>query len=494
MKHFFLSTLAFLSIHIYGQSINPGEDEIYREDEVAKIYLTMSSEDSTALLDDIDIWTDEYLPTGFRFVNSLMDTTLDFEVGIRLRGNTSRDKPKKSLKIKFKEFDGNKFYGYKKFNLKAEVNDPSMVREMLSLQMFRNANVPAARSHFSEVYINGGYIGIYLNVEQLDDEFVDSRFENEDGNLYKCAWGATLEDNGQIYNNDIYEIETNEDENDRSILAHFVDVLNNTSDDNFQEEIEKVFDVQPFIRYLAVEALIGHWDGYSYNQNNFYIYENPEDGLIKFMPYDVDNTFGLDWLGKDWGTRNVLDWPKHGEPRPLAKRILEVDSYFNQYVNELNILLQNYFTEAFLFSEFDNLQIMLDDAVSRDTYFPLSFGFTYQDFQDSYTTALEGYNQLPYGLKPYVTTRIETALLVAGVDEMLNSGFELYPNPSNGQSLMLQTENPYQYISIRDTLGKSIPFTITVMDTRSLKLNLSLPDGMYILVVGGKSRGFIVNR
>ncbi|MCB0853287.1 MAG: CotH kinase family protein, partial [Bacteroidetes bacterium] len=176
MKRLILIVSVFFSIQLFAQNINPGADEIYREDEVAKIYLTMTSEDSTALLDDVDIWSDEYLPTGFRFMNSLMDTTLEFEVGIRLRGNTSREKPKKSLKIKFKEFDGSKYYGYKKFNLKAEVNDPSMVREMLSLQTFRNANVAAARSHHAEVYMNGGYLGLYLNVEQLDDEFVDSRF------------------------------------------------------------------------------------------------------------------------------------------------------------------------------------------------------------------------------------------------------------------------------------------------------------------------------
>ena len=108
----------------------------------------------------------------------------------------------------------------KSLTLKAENNDPSMIRELMSLQTFRKSDLPAARTHHSEVYINDEYMGIYLNVEQIDDEFVDSRFGNEEGNLYKCAWGATLEDDGQINNDDIYELKTNEDVNDRSVLDH----------------------------------------------------------------------------------------------------------------------------------------------------------------------------------------------------------------------------------------------------------------------------------
>lgn len=499
MKRFLVLSLLLLSLKVLAQNINPGADEIYREDEIAKIYLIMASEDSVTLLDDVDVESNDYLPTSFQFVNSLMDTTLEFNVGIRLRGNTSRYHPKKSLKIKFKEFDGSKFYGYKKFNLKADNNDPTVIREPLTLQVFREANVAATRTNHVEVYINGGYMGLYINVEQLDDEFVDSRFGNEDGNLYKCGYGATLEDNSKIYDDDIYELKTNEEDNDRSILANFVEVLNTTSEANFQEEIEKIFDVQLFIRYLAVEAIVGHWDGYSYNQNNFYLYENPDDGLIKFMPYDVDNTFGLDWVGRDWGTRDVLDWPKHGEPRPLTKRILAVDSYFNQYVQELYYLLDNIFTEDVLFPQMDMYKEMLSESNARDAWYPLTFGFTHQDFLDSYTIALGGeFNQLPYGLKPYVTTRIQTAeenLPVLGISDNFRSDFNVYPNPCNGYYVSITTETIpiVGEAKITDMQGK--------LHNASLKMNGSqyridfdnpLPSGLYFLQLNGESHKLLV--
>jgi spore coat protein H len=183
----FLVISLLFSASVFSQNVNPPKDEIYREDEVAVIRITMDPEDKAFLLDDANIWSDDYLSAAFQFKNSLIDTTLTFNVGIRLRGNTSRSQPKRSFKLKFKEFDGEKFYGYKKFNLKAVNNDPAMVRELLAMQTFRKANVPATRIHHSEVYINDEYMGIYLNVEQIDDEFAESRFGYDEGNLYKCT-------------------------------------------------------------------------------------------------------------------------------------------------------------------------------------------------------------------------------------------------------------------------------------------------------------------
>ncbi len=500
MRRVAIILFLFSYFNITAQSVNPEQDEIYREEEIAIIKITMDSDDKTFLLADENVWSDEYLHAGFQFVNSLMDTVLVEDVGIRLRGNTSRTQPKRSFKIKFKEFDGGKFFGYKKFNLKAENNDPSMVRELLSMQTFRNANVAATRTHHTEVYINDEYMGIYLNVEQLDDEFVDSRFGNEDGNLYKCTWPATLENDNQVYNNDIYELKTNKSENDRAILAHFVDVLNTTSDDDFKTEIEKVFDVQPFIRYLAVEALLGHWDGYSYNKNNFYLYENPNDGLITFMPYDTDNTYGIDWVDRDWGTRDMLDWPRHGEGRPLVKRILAVEVYRHTYAQEINKLLESYFSENALFQKFDEYKSRLSDPISRDTYFPLTFGFSSQDFNDSYNVN-DVAGHLPYGLKQYVTARTQKAAediekaLVLGIDDF-SSSVSISPNPVSNNTLVisLQEQIPNNSLRIYDLQGVAYQANLIKKSNAQYQVifEKTLPVGMYVITFGKSVGKFIV--
>ena len=119
-------------------------------------------------------------------------------------------------------------------------------------------NVLAPRIAPTVVYINEEFKGVYLNIEQIDDEFIDKRFDTEDGFLYKCAYSATLEDNGQINNFELNKVKMNEDLDTRSELNHFVEILNNSTGANFKTEIEKVFNVDGFLRQMAVEALIGH--------------------------------------------------------------------------------------------------------------------------------------------------------------------------------------------------------------------------------------------
>jgi len=336
-----------------------------------------------------------------------------------------------------------------------------------------------------------------MNVEQIDDEFVDARFGYDDGNLYKCAWGANLKDDGQINNNDIYELKTNKKDNDRTILTNFVKVLNDTSDEEFEQEIEKVFNVPSYIRHLAVEVLTGHWDGYSYNKNNYYLYEN-EGGIVEFIPYDVDNTFGIDWVDRDWGIRDVLDWPNHGDARPLTQRILNSEKYLSDYKSVLDTMLSQDFSEAYFFQEFDKYQTLLADAFSRDTYFPLTFGFSYNDFENSDTQQVIAH--APYGLKPYIATRTTTALeqinTITAISASNRMDISLYPNPSNGNSVMIMSNDlPNQSsMVVIDMQGAQINYAVSFVGTNSYKLEFDnyLSPGIYVLLIEGSPAKFMV--
>lgn len=481
-----------------AQDLNPGPRKIYREDEIAIVRIAMNQADKEWMLAEENRWSNIYQTAIFSFQNSDMDTTLAFDVGIRLRGNTSRNHPKKSFKIKFKEFGGEKFYDVKKFNLKAEVNDPTMLREMMALRAFRDFDVPAARSHYVELYINNEYMGLYLNVEQIDDEFVQQRFTYDDGNIYKCYWGANLVNDGQIFNNEVYELETNRELNDRSKLENFVRVLNTTPSSSLAAELEKVFNVDRYIRYLAVEALVGHWDGYSYNKNNFYLYENDTTGLVEFIAYDVDNTFGIDWVDRDWGTRDILDWVRHGgDPRPLSHKILAVQSYYERYRRYIDKLLNTTFSTAYYYPEFDKYEVMLADAIGRDTYYPQSFGFSVSQYHLSFDEALTDHWHLPYGLKPYVSTRASSARsqlgIITAVDPNERSEIAVYPNPSIDGKVYLKSDRPISDVKIYDNQGRLQKFTWSRQSNQLILIDHNLPPGIYFVNSGAMRAAFVVN-
>ena len=495
---FYLLLGSGIFYRLSGQNLNPENDILYNDREVALIEIVMDSSDKLFLLDNANKDNEDYLHARFRFKNSNIDTLL-IDVGIRLRGNTSRSHPKKSFKIDFKEFGLPKFYGYKKFNLKADNNDPSQIRELFTLKTFRWANVPAARAFHARVYMNGEYMGLYTNVEQIDDEFVLSRFGNDTGNLYKCHWPVTLENDGQISNEIQFELETNQEENDRHILANFVRVLNETSDPDFKVEIEKVLNVESAIRYFAVEAITGHWDGYSYLKNNVYIYENPDNGLIEIIPYDVDNTFGIDWIGRDWAQRDLLDWAKHGEPRPLNTRLLAVKEYREMYMAELNKLIENYFSEEVLFPEFDFYRELISSAIATDSYYPKTFGFSLSHFFNSFDKQVA--NHVPYGLKPYVQTRISFArqqipVTVSAIENDL-AFFSIYPNPSDGNFIFISgtaEKDEKSRFKIYNSTGQSVSFQEFYLgNAHKLVFNQPLSPGMYILGTETDRKKFIVH-
>ena len=189
--------------------------------------------------------------------------------------------------------------------------------------------VPAPRSNHVELYINGRYYGLYINTEHVDEEFVESRFGNDLGNLYKCLYPADLTylgSNPEDYKINGYTLKTNTDQDHYDDLIDFIYILNNTTSENLPADLEPVFNVNGFLRYLAVEIFTGHWDGYSYNKNNYYLFNNLFTGKFEFIPYDTDNTFGIDWVGGDWGPRDIYHWWKTGESRPLTSKSLVIRS------------------------------------------------------------------------------------------------------------------------------------------------------------------------
>ena len=140
-----------------------------------------------------------------------------------------------------------------------------------------------------KLYLNGDYRGLYLNVEHIDMSLSKRFIDDDGGNLYKASWGADLNywgTNASSYRS-VYELKTNEDSNDYTAFILFLDSLNNISDSDFPCYMERNFEVNHYLKTLATEILIGHWDGYAFNKNNFYLYRQPSIGKFVFIEYDL---------------------------------------------------------------------------------------------------------------------------------------------------------------------------------------------------------------
>ncbi|MBW6492140.1 MAG: CotH kinase family protein [Lentimicrobium sp.] len=392
----------------------PANGELYTNEVVPRIDILIHPDTLNWIYQNVE--SEHEFRAVFVFDNGNVHDTIR-DIGFRLRGNTSRYSQKKSFKVSFNTFiSGRKYFGVEKLNLNGEHNDPSISRAKLCWDIFRKSEIASPRANHIEVYINGNYHGLYINVEHIDEEFVKTYFGNNDGNLYKCLYPADLTYRGADpdsykFMSDgrrTYELKINEEEDDYSDLANFIDILNNTPIFSLPCELEKVFNVQDYLKIAAIDVLTANWDGYIFNKNNFYLYRNTKTGIFEYIPYDVDNTFGIDWFGIDWASRDIYSWAHSSEPRPLFTRLMQVSEYKAQYTYYLKQVI----------AEITGIQTFIDNMfaireqirpyVADDPYYPLDYGYNIQSFNTSFTAGTGAH--VPVGLQPYIQNRNSIAL------------------------------------------------------------------------------------
>ena len=143
-----------------------------------------------------------------------------------------------------------------------------------------------------------------------------------------------------------YDLKTNRERDDYIGLVQFIQTLNTSDDDELVCRLEKVFNIDEYLKILAFDVLIGNWDGYAYNKNNYYLYENPYTRRVEYIPYDLDNTWGVDWFGEDWAQQSIYWW--NDESRPLYDRLMDDPVYREQFSFYINQWIEEYFNVEYV--------------------------------------------------------------------------------------------------------------------------------------------------
>lgn len=412
-----ISLLLGMAVPLFSQDPFPDPGPLFRDDVKPRIDILIAQDALDELLDPQNAQSDDHQMATFIFDNGEYRDTVE-NIGFRLRGNTSRNSQKKSFKVSFNTYEeGKHWHGLEKLNINGEHNDPSVMRSKICWDLLRDFGVPAPRSNHVDLYINGDFFGVYINVEHIDEEFVESRFGNKNGNLYKCLWPADLiykgpdPDNYKYTagNHRVYDLRTNTEEDDYSDIAHFIDVLNNTPGNELACELDKVLNVDGMIRAIAFDILSGNWDGPHFNKNNFYLYRNTATGKFEYIPYDLDNTFGIDWFNVDWATRNIYHWGNTNEARPLFYKLLSPPEHRKKLTYYLDKFVEEFYKEDQLFPNINRLRAMITNSVINDPFYPLDYGFDFDDFVTSFDDELSQ-NHVKYGIKPFITTRRNATL------------------------------------------------------------------------------------
>ena len=304
-------------------------------------------------------------------------------IGVRFKGNSSYTYPgdKKSFKLDINEFvSGQEVDGLDKLNLNNCFLDPSMVREKAVYELCESMGMAAGRTNYAAVYINDEYWGLYLLVEQQDQEFLESRFgSGEDGNLWKGEPYGTLEYLGaseaDYYDN--YELKTNEETNDWSDLVDFIDQLNNTPLAALPDSLHNRLDVNSALAMMAIDNFTVNLDSYVGRCANFYMYHRELDDRFVFTKWDQNEAFGI-FNMYQYSTYQLqqldLFWtnPQFNEERPLAERLLEIEAYQNVYFGHMLKLMSGAAEPTTLVNRMEELRDLIRPYVETDPNFMFS--------------------------------------------------------------------------------------------------------------------------
>ncbi|MCJ7733019.1 MAG: CotH kinase family protein [Anaerolineales bacterium] len=248
--------------------------------------------------------------------------------------------------------------------------DDSLLREKMAYDMMRFAGVNAGHTAYVELWVDivddqnpADFLGVYTMVERPDTKFLANRFgrENDQGNLYKAdAWfeegaadlayyGEYIENypmpRGELAYALMYKDPLEADYDDIIQLCYAIDGVDYNTPEDFAAALEGKFNVDVYLRYLAVIFLTLNFDQYPDTGNNYYLYHDPGTDKFEWIAWDMGNSWGHFGGGYDhpiFGTENSLGPLQY---RPLFTKVFEVENYRQTYQAYLDLLIRHYFNK-----------------------------------------------------------------------------------------------------------------------------------------------------
>ncbi len=340
--------------------------------------------------------------------------------------------------------EGQTCFGLNTFVVNNMLGDSSYMKEYFSYDIMNYIGVDTPLYDFADISVNGEVWGFYLAIEAYDDSYLSRVYGDTSGNLYNVKSmdmgnknDNQMQNGGQMPDRpdggqmpapfNIQDGQANEnvpnldsqtqdenrgnfkgggmggrgssggdlqysDDSTSSYSAIFNNAIGKTTEVDQQRvitalknlstgtELEKYFDVDKILRYMAAHTFVVNLDSYSSNlAQNYYIYEN--DGKITILPWDYNYSFGGFQSGNASSVVNFpIDTPVSGvnlEDRPLFEKLLANQTYKVKYHEYLDEIVTGYFADGKWAEKIEQLDSLIASYVEND---PTAF-CTYEEYQ-----------------------------------------------------------------------------------------------------------------
>ena len=304
-------------------------------------------------------------------------------VGVRFKGQTSYSMTQNSQKKSFNltmdyVHPDQELMGYQTLNLNNCFQDPSFLREVFYLHQIKR-HIPAAKSNFVQLYINGQNWGVYPNVQQLNKDFLKEWFFSADGINWRAdrpsgtgggpgggGWGdgtAALNYLGADTTKykTYYTLKSSEIDHPWDYLVATCNALNNTPAAELPNVLPNFLDIDRTLWHLASEIAFSDDDSYVFKgKMDYYLYYEAETGRITPLEFDGNSAMEA----------NLATWSAfYNETKvnyPLLNKILAVPVWRQRYLAHMRTLITEELDPARCNAMLDNYKSMIDALVKAD--------------------------------------------------------------------------------------------------------------------------------
>ena len=338
-------------------------DDIFPTDRIIDVQITVSQQDwDTIRYQSRDFMTALGASRQFKPMESpytyveasvSIDGVVFPEVGLRKKGfigSLSSTRP--SLKIRLNHIDKEGgIEGLTNLTLNNNKQDTSLMSQFVGYALFNAIGSPAPRCAYAKVTVNGENLGIYSHVETFRRPLLKRAFGNSNGPLYE----GTVVDFYENWENS-FEHKRGDDARGRAHINALIDVLADPK--TAEVDIGELVDLDSFYRFWAIEGLVGFWDGYSGNKNNFFAYLNPEDNKFYFLPWGMDSIFTkmskLEFMND---RRAPISVKTQGL---IAYKLYQFETGRQRYAEVLTEILDNHWNTSELLATLDKAAVMVE--------------------------------------------------------------------------------------------------------------------------------------
>ncbi len=271
----------FLGLVLVGQCCaQEAAAQIFTKGVVPRLEFTLGPEGMAAL---------KAAPRTYTRASLLVDKKTSIaEVGLRLKGAAGSyrdiDDAKPGFTVSLAKFGTGELHGLTKFHLNNCAQDESYLNEWLGGELMLAAKVPAARCGHARVFLDGRDLGLYVLKEAFDERFLKRHYADANGNLYDGGFCQDIDAE--------LELDSGAGPEGREDLKALIAACREPEPAARFLSIEKLLDVDRFLSFMAMELMLGHWDGYCMNRNNYRVHIDPRNNKFVFLPHGMDQILG----------------------------------------------------------------------------------------------------------------------------------------------------------------------------------------------------------